>query len=147
VRTAHPKLAEAWPRATRFEQRCFVLLRRAYIGTRRVAITPEELAWRADRSAAGFYSDRVRGAVGEAAGRDRLMQRVVVRGQNSSLREICCRKRMLAVSGTNTNPLIGQHRDLEGFETNSMISLWKRQLPKLNVASSILAARSNNSMI
>jgi uncharacterized protein len=43
-----PELAEAWPRATRFEQRCFELLRRAYVDARyspHYKITPEELAW------------------------------------------------------------------------------------------------------
>ena len=43
-----PQLAEAWPRATRFEQRCFELLRRAYVDARyspHYKITPDELAW------------------------------------------------------------------------------------------------------
>ena len=43
-----PELAEAWPRATRFEQRCFELLRRAYVDARyspHYQITLEELAW------------------------------------------------------------------------------------------------------
>lgn len=43
-----PELAEAWPRVTRFEQRCFELLRRAYVDARyspHYRITPEELAW------------------------------------------------------------------------------------------------------
>jgi len=43
-----PELAEAWPRATRFEQRCFELLRRAYVDARyspHYRITPQELAW------------------------------------------------------------------------------------------------------
>jgi hypothetical protein len=43
-----PELAEAWPRATRFEQRSFELLRRAYVDARyspHYRITPEELTW------------------------------------------------------------------------------------------------------
>jgi uncharacterized protein len=47
-----PELAEAWPRATRFEQRCFELLRRAYVDARyspHYRITPEELAWLGER--------------------------------------------------------------------------------------------------
>jgi uncharacterized protein len=43
-----PELAEAWPRGTRFEQRCFELLRRAYVDARyspHYKIMPEELAW------------------------------------------------------------------------------------------------------
>jgi uncharacterized protein len=47
-----PELAEAWPRATRFEQRCFELLRRAYVDARyspHYKITPEELAWLGER--------------------------------------------------------------------------------------------------
>jgi predicted nucleotidyltransferase len=42
------ELAEAWPRGTRFEQRCFELLRRAYVDARyspHYRITPDELAW------------------------------------------------------------------------------------------------------
>ena len=47
-----PELTEAWPRATRFEQRCFELLRRAYVDARyspHYRITPEELAWLGER--------------------------------------------------------------------------------------------------
>jgi uncharacterized protein len=47
-----PELAEAWPRATRFEQRCFELLRRAYVDARyspHYQITPEELGWLGQR--------------------------------------------------------------------------------------------------
>jgi predicted nucleotidyltransferase/HEPN domain-containing protein len=43
-----PELAAAWPRTSRFEQRCFELLRRAYVDARyspHYKITPEELAW------------------------------------------------------------------------------------------------------
>ena len=50
-----PELAQAWPRATRFEQRSFELLRRAYVDARYSAhyrITAEELAWLAERIAA-----------------------------------------------------------------------------------------------
>jgi predicted nucleotidyltransferase/HEPN domain-containing protein len=42
------RLAEAWPRSTKFEQRCFDLLRRAYVDARyspHYKITGEELAW------------------------------------------------------------------------------------------------------
>jgi predicted nucleotidyltransferase/HEPN domain-containing protein len=42
------ELAEAWPRSSRFEQRCFELLRRAYVDARyspHYKITAEELAW------------------------------------------------------------------------------------------------------
>lgn len=42
------RLAAAWPRSTRFERRCFELLRRAYVEARYSAhyeITAEELAW------------------------------------------------------------------------------------------------------
>jgi len=47
-----PELVEAWPRATRFEQRCFELLRRAYVDARyspHYRISPEELAWLSGR--------------------------------------------------------------------------------------------------
>jgi predicted nucleotidyltransferase/HEPN domain-containing protein len=46
------ELAEAWPRSSRFEQRCFELLRRAYVDARyspNYSITPEELGWLAER--------------------------------------------------------------------------------------------------
>jgi len=46
------RLAEAWPRGTKFEQRCFELLRRAYVDARyspHYKITPEELAWLGER--------------------------------------------------------------------------------------------------
>jgi uncharacterized protein len=49
-----PALTEAWPRATRFEQRCFELLRRAYVDARyspHYAITPDELQWLGERIA------------------------------------------------------------------------------------------------
>ena len=42
------RLARAWPRATKFEQRCFELLRRAYVDGRyspHYNITDDELAW------------------------------------------------------------------------------------------------------
>ena len=42
------RLAEAWPRGTKVEQRCFELLRRAYVDARyspHYKITAEELAW------------------------------------------------------------------------------------------------------
>jgi uncharacterized protein len=47
-----PRLIDAWPRSTRFEQRCFELLRRAYVDARyspRYKITAEELAWLSER--------------------------------------------------------------------------------------------------
>ena len=43
-----PVLTPAWPRATKFERRCFELLRQAYVNARyspHYAITDEELAW------------------------------------------------------------------------------------------------------
>jgi predicted nucleotidyltransferase/HEPN domain-containing protein len=43
-----PELIEAWPRSTRLEQRCWELLRRAYVDARyspHYKITTEELAW------------------------------------------------------------------------------------------------------
>lgn len=43
-----PQLIEAWPRDTRFAQRCFELLRRAYVDSRyspHYKITAEELDW------------------------------------------------------------------------------------------------------
>ena len=46
------RLAEAWPRGTKFEQRCFDLLRRAYVDARyspHYKITAEELAWLGER--------------------------------------------------------------------------------------------------
>lgn len=48
-------LIEAWPRSTKFEQRCFELLRRAYVDARyspHYRITAEELAWLGERVAA-----------------------------------------------------------------------------------------------
>jgi uncharacterized protein len=44
----NPRLAEAWPRDTKFERRCFELLREAYVKARyseHYKITTEELAW------------------------------------------------------------------------------------------------------
>lgn len=49
-----PRLAEAWPRATRFSQRSFELLRRAYVEARyspHYKITAEELTWLGERVA------------------------------------------------------------------------------------------------
>ena len=46
------RLAEAWPRGTKFEQRCFELLRRAYVDARyspHYKITAEELSWLGER--------------------------------------------------------------------------------------------------
>ena len=47
-------LIGAWPRQTKFEQRCFELLRRAYVDARyspHYKITTEELAWLGERVA------------------------------------------------------------------------------------------------
>ena len=47
-----PGLTEAWPRGTKFERRCFELLRQAYVNARyspHYAITDDELAWLAQR--------------------------------------------------------------------------------------------------
>jgi predicted nucleotidyltransferase/HEPN domain-containing protein len=49
------RLAEAWPRGTKFDQRCFELLRRAYVDARyspHYKISAEELAWLGERVAA-----------------------------------------------------------------------------------------------
>lgn len=49
-----PELIEAWPRSSRFEQRCWELLRRAYVDARyspHYKITAEELAWLGERIA------------------------------------------------------------------------------------------------
>ncbi len=48
------RLAEAWPRATKFEQRCFDLLRRAYVDARyspHYKISADELSWLGERVA------------------------------------------------------------------------------------------------
>jgi hypothetical protein len=50
------RLAEAWPRGTKFEQRSFELLRRAYVDARyspHYKINAEELAWLEGRVTAG----------------------------------------------------------------------------------------------
>lgn len=47
-----PRLAEAWPRETKFERRCFELLREAYVKARyseHYKISGEELAWLSER--------------------------------------------------------------------------------------------------
>lgn len=47
-----PSLIDAWPRESRFEQRCFELLRRAYVDARyspHYKITAEELRWLLER--------------------------------------------------------------------------------------------------
>ena len=49
------RLIAAWPRASKFEQRCFELLRRAYVDARyspHYKISAEELAWLGERVAA-----------------------------------------------------------------------------------------------
>jgi hypothetical protein len=46
------RLAEAWPRETQFERRCFELLREAYVKARyseHYKISGEELAWLSER--------------------------------------------------------------------------------------------------
>ena len=46
------RLAEAWPRETKFERRCFELLREAYVKARyskHYKISDEELAWLTER--------------------------------------------------------------------------------------------------
>lgn len=46
------RLAEAWPRETKFERRCFELLREAYVKARyskHYKISPEELTWLTER--------------------------------------------------------------------------------------------------
>lgn len=46
------ELIEVWPRNTKFGQRCFELLRQAYVNARyskHYKVTPEELSWIADR--------------------------------------------------------------------------------------------------
>lgn len=61
-------LIDAWPRRSRFEQRCFELLRRAYVEARyspHYQITPDELDWLVDR--VGVLLE-----LGEAACRARL---------------------------------------------------------------------------
>ncbi|HEX4181678.1 MAG TPA: HEPN domain-containing protein [Caulobacteraceae bacterium] len=48
------RLAKAWPRGTKFEQRCFELLRRAYVDARyspHYKVSAEELAWLGERVA------------------------------------------------------------------------------------------------
>lgn len=50
-----PELIAAWPRGGRFEQRCWELLRRAYVDARyspHYKITPKELEWASGRVAA-----------------------------------------------------------------------------------------------
>jgi predicted nucleotidyltransferase/HEPN domain-containing protein len=49
------RLSEAWPRRTKFEQRCFELMRRAYVDARyspHYKISAEELVWLGERVAA-----------------------------------------------------------------------------------------------
>jgi len=49
------RLVAAWPRGTKLEQRCFELLRRAYVDARyspHYKISAEELAWLGERVAA-----------------------------------------------------------------------------------------------
>lgn len=47
-----PELADVWPGRTKFERRCFELLRAAYVKARyspRFEVTPDELAWMRER--------------------------------------------------------------------------------------------------
>jgi hypothetical protein len=47
-----PRLKEVWPRATKFERRCYELLREAYVKarySRQYRITDEQLAWLSGR--------------------------------------------------------------------------------------------------
>lgn len=47
-----PELAEVWPGRTKFERRCFELLRAAYVKARyspRFRVSPDELAWMRER--------------------------------------------------------------------------------------------------
>ena len=47
-----PRLKEVWPRATKFERRCYELLRDAYVKarySRHYRISDEQLAWLAQR--------------------------------------------------------------------------------------------------
>lgn len=49
-----PRLAAVWPADTKFERRCYELLRAAYVKarySRQYAITPEQLAWLSERVA------------------------------------------------------------------------------------------------
>jgi len=76
---ADEHLQAAWPRSTRFEQRCFELLRRAYVDARyspHYKVTDEELDWLVSR--VGDLQQLVResadirlGALREAAASDR----------------------------------------------------------------------------
>ena len=55
------RLAEAWPHETKFERRCFELLRAAYVKARyskHYKITPEELGWLSER--VGVLTEQVR---------------------------------------------------------------------------------------
>ena len=56
-----PELVDAWPRGSRFEQRCWELLRRAYVDARyspHYKISAEELTWLSDHARA--LADAVR---------------------------------------------------------------------------------------
>jgi len=67
---ADERLKAAWPRSTRFEQRCFELLRRAYVDARyspHYKITDEELAWLTDR--VGALQQLVKQSTDEQLGR------------------------------------------------------------------------------
>jgi predicted nucleotidyltransferase/HEPN domain-containing protein len=58
----HPELSQIWPIETKFQKRCFELLRQAYVKARyspHYKVSPEELAWMRERIE--LLSDRVRG--------------------------------------------------------------------------------------
>lgn len=72
-----PRLAAIWPTDTKFEKRCFELLRAAYIKarySRHYKITPEELAWLTERIGAlqtevrAICKARLAHLTGEASG-------------------------------------------------------------------------------
>ena len=44
-----PSLKEVWPRSTKFERRCYELLRDAYVHSRQYRISVEQLAWLSKR--------------------------------------------------------------------------------------------------
>ncbi len=74
---ADERLKDAWPRAARFEQRCFELLRRAYVDARyspHYKITNDELEWLIRRVAVlqGLVQDAANARLGllRAAARD-----------------------------------------------------------------------------
>ncbi|MBA3897383.1 MAG: HEPN domain-containing protein [Sphingomonadaceae bacterium] len=70
-----PLLTQGWPRATKFERRCFELLRQAYVNARyssHYAITDKELAWLGERVAIllGLVGSVCRSHLGERVSGD-----------------------------------------------------------------------------